>query len=34
MDETYFYEPGEGHGLTHEPFKVIVSPTHARCQKA
>jgi hypothetical protein len=25
MDETYFYEPGKGHGLPHDPFKVIVA---------
>jgi flavin reductase (DIM6/NTAB) family NADH-FMN oxidoreductase RutF len=26
MTETYFYEPGEGHGLPHDPFKGIVAP--------
>src|ERR1700736_4616750 len=25
MDETCFYEPGKGHGLPHDPFKVIVA---------
>jgi flavin reductase (DIM6/NTAB) family NADH-FMN oxidoreductase RutF len=26
MVETYFYEPGKGHGLPHDPFKAIVAP--------
>ena len=26
MDEMYFYEPKEGHGLPHDPFKAIVAP--------
>ena len=26
MAETYFYEPGQGHGLPHDPFKAIVAP--------
>jgi flavin reductase (DIM6/NTAB) family NADH-FMN oxidoreductase RutF len=26
MSETYFYEPGKGHGLPHDPFKAIVAP--------
>jgi flavin reductase (DIM6/NTAB) family NADH-FMN oxidoreductase RutF len=26
MNETYFYEPGKGHGLPHDPFKAIVAP--------
>jgi flavin reductase (DIM6/NTAB) family NADH-FMN oxidoreductase RutF len=26
MAETYFYEPGKGHGLPHDPFKAIVAP--------
>jgi flavin reductase (DIM6/NTAB) family NADH-FMN oxidoreductase RutF len=26
MGETYFYEPGKGHGLPHDPFKAIVAP--------
>lgn len=25
MDD-YFYEPGKGHGLPHDPFKAIVAP--------
>jgi flavin reductase (DIM6/NTAB) family NADH-FMN oxidoreductase RutF len=24
--ETYFYEPRQGHGLPHDPFKAIVAP--------
>jgi flavin reductase (DIM6/NTAB) family NADH-FMN oxidoreductase RutF len=24
--EEYFYEPGRGHGLPHDPFKAIVAP--------
>ena len=24
--ETYFYEPAQGHGLPHDPFKAIVAP--------
>lgn len=24
--EFYFYEPGKGHGLPHDPFKAIVAP--------
>jgi flavin reductase (DIM6/NTAB) family NADH-FMN oxidoreductase RutF len=24
--DTYFYEPGKGHGLPHDPFKAIVAP--------
>ena len=23
---TYFYEPAQGHGLPHDPFKAIVAP--------
>jgi flavin reductase (DIM6/NTAB) family NADH-FMN oxidoreductase RutF len=26
MNETYFYEPGKGHRLPHDPFKAIVAP--------
>jgi flavin reductase (DIM6/NTAB) family NADH-FMN oxidoreductase RutF len=26
MAEPYFYEPGKGHGLPHDPFKAIVAP--------
>ncbi len=26
MAEPYFYEPGQGHGLPHDPFKAIVAP--------
>jgi flavin reductase (DIM6/NTAB) family NADH-FMN oxidoreductase RutF len=26
MSEYYFYEPGLGHGLAHDPFKAIVAP--------
>jgi flavin reductase (DIM6/NTAB) family NADH-FMN oxidoreductase RutF len=26
MGQTYFYEPGRGHGLPHDPFKAIVAP--------
>jgi flavin reductase (DIM6/NTAB) family NADH-FMN oxidoreductase RutF len=26
MNETYFYEPGKGHGLPNDPFKAIVAP--------
>jgi flavin reductase (DIM6/NTAB) family NADH-FMN oxidoreductase RutF len=26
MGESYFYEPGKGHGLPHDPFKAIVAP--------
>jgi flavin reductase (DIM6/NTAB) family NADH-FMN oxidoreductase RutF len=26
MAEEYFYEPGQGHGLPHDPFKAIVAP--------
>jgi flavin reductase (DIM6/NTAB) family NADH-FMN oxidoreductase RutF len=26
MGETYFYEPGNGHGLPHDPFKANVAP--------
>ena len=26
MDEMYFYEPGKGRGLPHDPFKAIVAP--------
>jgi flavin reductase (DIM6/NTAB) family NADH-FMN oxidoreductase RutF len=25
-DETYYYEPGRGHGLPHDPFNSIVGP--------
>jgi len=26
MDDTHFYEPARGHGLSHDPFKAIVAP--------
>jgi flavin reductase (DIM6/NTAB) family NADH-FMN oxidoreductase RutF len=26
MSETHFYEPRNGHGLPHDPFKAIVAP--------
>ena len=26
MPEQYFYEPGKGHGLPHDPFNAIVGP--------
>jgi flavin reductase (DIM6/NTAB) family NADH-FMN oxidoreductase RutF len=26
MDGCYFYEPAQGHGLSHDPFKAIVAP--------
>jgi flavin reductase (DIM6/NTAB) family NADH-FMN oxidoreductase RutF len=26
MSESYFYEPAQGHGLPHDPFKAIVTP--------
>ncbi len=26
MDDTYYYDPAEGHGLPHDPFKAIVAP--------
>ena len=26
MSEFHFYEPRLGHGLAHDPFKVIVAP--------
>ncbi|WP_296657020.1 flavin reductase family protein [Paraburkholderia sp.] len=26
MSNTYFYDPIEGHGLAHDPFKAIVAP--------
>jgi flavin reductase (DIM6/NTAB) family NADH-FMN oxidoreductase RutF len=26
MSDTHFYEPGNGHGLPHDPFKAIVAP--------
>jgi len=26
MTETYFYDPRQGHGLPHDPFKAIVTP--------
>ncbi|PLZ00875.1 Asp/Glu/hydantoin racemase [Burkholderia sp. WAC0059] len=26
MTDTYFYDPLEGHGLPHDPFKAIVAP--------
>ncbi|MDE8345910.1 MAG: flavin reductase family protein [Acidocella sp.] len=26
MREAYFYEPGSGHGLAHDPFNAIVGP--------
>ena len=32
--ETYFYEPGKGHGLPHDPFKAIVAPRHLRGARA
>lgn len=25
-DDVYFYDPAEGHGLAHDPFKAIVAP--------
>lgn len=25
-DDVYFYDPDEGHGLAHDPFKAIVAP--------
>jgi hypothetical protein len=24
--DIYFYEPAEGHGLTHDPFNAIIGP--------
>ncbi|WP_042268212.1 flavin reductase family protein [Paraburkholderia heleia] len=26
MSNTYFYDPAQGHGLPHDPFKAIVAP--------
>ena len=26
MDQTHFYEPGQGHRLAHDPFKAIIAP--------
>jgi len=26
MSDNYFYEPRQGHGLPHDPFKAIVAP--------
>ncbi|MBI0434556.1 flavin reductase family protein [Roseomonas sp. KE0001] len=26
MDDTYFYDPRQGHGLPHDPFKAILAP--------
>jgi flavin reductase (DIM6/NTAB) family NADH-FMN oxidoreductase RutF len=26
MSDTYFYDPTQGHGLPHDPFKAIVAP--------
>jgi flavin reductase (DIM6/NTAB) family NADH-FMN oxidoreductase RutF len=26
MDEQYFYQPAQGHGLPHDPFNAIVGP--------
>jgi flavin reductase (DIM6/NTAB) family NADH-FMN oxidoreductase RutF len=26
MDEQYFYQPSQGHGLPHDPFNAIVGP--------
>ncbi len=26
MDDTYFYDPAQGHGLRHDPFKAIAAP--------
>ena len=29
MSNTYFYDPAQGHGLPHDPFKAIVAPRAA-----
>ena len=26
MDDRYFYQPAQGHGLAHDPFNAIVGP--------
>ena len=26
QDDSYYYEPAQGHGLKHDPFNAIVGP--------